>query len=290
MKFKRMSSDLIDYKYGPRSVAVGHFKDDVYLDLVIANGAKDNIGIFLGNGDNMFSSSITYSTGLGSVPYMVAVGDFNNDHQIDIAVANFGANSIGIFLGLGNGTFTNHAVISTNSSRPIWINIVDLNNDTILDITVANHGTDSISIFYGHGDGNFSYSMAYTTGYDSTPFAVVTGDLNNDNYLDLIIANHGTDNVGIFLSNGYNTFENQKAFSTGLGSRPYSIVVAHLNNNNMLDIVVANYGTNSIVVFLDYENGAFADLIMYSTGSASPCSIAIGDFNNDHRLDLVITG
>src|SRR5260221_478319 len=111
---------------------------------------------------------------------MVAVADFNNDHQLDIAVANFGTNSIGIFLGFGDGSFSSQTVISTDSSRPLWINIADFNNDTLLDIVIANYGTHSISVLYGYGNGSFSHPITYSTGYDSFPFSVVVGDFNND--------------------------------------------------------------------------------------------------------------
>ncbi|CAF4403712.1 unnamed protein product, partial [Adineta steineri] len=55
-----------------------------------------------------------------------------------------------------------------------------------------------------------------------------------------------------------------------------------------LDIVVANSGTNNIIIFLNHGNGSFPNQITYSTGSDSePYSVAVGDFNNDTRLDIV---
>ena len=179
--------------------------------------------------------------------------------------------------------------LSTGSSRPIWINVADFNNDTLLDIATANYGTHSVSIFYGYGNGSFSSPITYSTGYDSLPFSVVAGDFNNDNYLDLVIANYGTNNVGVFLGNGNGTFENQITFSTGLGSHPYSIAVGHFNDDTILDIAVANYGTNNIGVFLGNGNGTFASQTTYSIDTASPYSIGVGDFNQDNRLDLVVT-
>ncbi|CAF5111608.1 unnamed protein product, partial [Rotaria sp. Silwood1] len=231
---------------------------------------------------------MTYSTGLYSAPYMVAVGDFNNNDQADIAVAYFGTNSIGIFLGFGNGSFASQKIISTGSSRPIWIHLADLDNDTFLDIVTANYGTDSISIFYGFGNGNFSYPITYSTGYDSSPFSAVSGDINNDNHLDLIIANYGTNNIGIHLANGNRTFLQQKILSTGINSHPYSVIVGYFNNDNMLDIAVANYGNNNIAVLLGEGNATFTSQITYSLNT-SPYSIGLGDFNKDNRLDLVVT-
>ncbi|CAF4762080.1 unnamed protein product, partial [Rotaria magnacalcarata] len=59
----------------------------------------------------------------------------------------------------------------------------------------------------------------------------------------MIIANFGTDNVGVFLGYAYGIFSNQTIFSTGHHSRPYSVVAGYFNNDSYLDIAVANYGT-----------------------------------------------
>ncbi|CAF4687245.1 unnamed protein product, partial [Rotaria sp. Silwood2] len=203
LDFTKTIKNPIEYNYDTRSVAVSNFNNDndKWLDIVVANRVIDSISVFLDYNNGIFASHMTYSTGLYSAPYMVAVGDFNNNDQADIAVAYFGTNSIGISLGFGNGSFASQKIISTGSSRPIWIHLADLDNDTFLDIVTANYGTNSISIFYGFGDGNFSYPITYSTGYDSSPFSAVSGDINNDNHLDLIIANYGTNNIGIHLAN-----------------------------------------------------------------------------------------
>ena len=46
----------------------------------------------------------TYSTG-GVEPDAVAVGDFNGDGKLDIAVANYASNTVGVLLGNGVGGF-----------------------------------------------------------------------------------------------------------------------------------------------------------------------------------------
>ena len=50
---------------------------------------------------------------VGTVPLSVAVGDFNGDTILDLAVANGGSNNVSILLGTGTGSFgtaTNFAV------------------------------------------------------------------------------------------------------------------------------------------------------------------------------------
>ncbi|CAF4827445.1 unnamed protein product, partial [Rotaria socialis] len=73
--------------------------------MVVANHIVNDIAIYFRQNGTSFSTPIQYPTGNGSTPYIVAVGDFTNDSILDIAVANFGTNSIGVFLGIGNGSF-----------------------------------------------------------------------------------------------------------------------------------------------------------------------------------------
>ncbi|CAF4728217.1 unnamed protein product, partial [Rotaria sp. Silwood2] len=257
--------------------------------MVIANHIVDKIAVYLGYGDGTFRDPTMYSTGSYSSPYMVTVGDFNNDNQLDIAVANFRTNNVGIFYGVGNGSFCSQIEISTGSSHPIAIIAIDLNNDSLVDIVTAYYGTNSISILYGYGSRNFSFPITYTTGYDSLPSSLAAGDFNNDKYLDLAIANYGTNNVFILFGNINGTFEKNVTFSTGLYSHPYSIAVGDFNTDNFLDIAVANSGTHQIGVLINNGNETFANLVTYSIGSVSPYAINVVDFNQDNQLDIVIT-
>ncbi|CAF4330518.1 unnamed protein product, partial [Rotaria sordida] len=124
--------------------------------------------------------------------------------------------------------------------------------------------------------------------HSSNPRFIAVGDLNNDNKIDMAVANFGTDTIGIFLSNDDQTFSNEQIYSTGFESRPSSIVINDFNNDNSLDIVVANSGTNNIGLFIGYHNGTFHDQIIFSTGSFRPWFIAAGDFNKDYQLDIAI--
>ncbi|CAF4456172.1 unnamed protein product, partial [Adineta steineri] len=85
----------------PCSVSVADLNNDNRLDFVVANSGINTISIFLSNGTGTFSNQITYSTGVSSQPYSVVILDFNNDTQLDIAVASYGTSHIGVYFGYG---------------------------------------------------------------------------------------------------------------------------------------------------------------------------------------------
>ncbi len=75
-------------------------------------------------------------------PLSVAVGDFNGDGRPDLAVANFGSNSVSVLLGNGNGTFQ-AAQNFTTGSNPASVAVGDFNGDGRLDLAVANDSSET---------------------------------------------------------------------------------------------------------------------------------------------------
>ncbi|CAF1656888.1 unnamed protein product, partial [Rotaria magnacalcarata] len=77
-------------------------------------------------------------------------------------------------------------------------------------------------------------------------------DVNGDFKPDIILANSGSNNVGVLLNTGNGTFAAQVTYSTGSGSNPYCVTTADINGDNKPDIIIANSGSNNIGVLLDY--------------------------------------
>jgi hypothetical protein len=259
------------------------------MDIVVANSGTNNIGILLSKIDGTFLNQQTYPTGIYSRPYSVVVNDFNNDNYLDIAVANYGTNNIGIFLGYGNGSFASQKLFSTGSSHPLFIATDDFNKDNRSDIAVANYGTNNIGVFLGYGDGSFQNQITSFTGYDSLLYSLAVGDFNEDNHLDIAIANYDIDIIGIFLGYGNGSFQSQNTYTTDYGSNPSSIAVADFNDDNHLDIVFANNGTGNVGTLLGFGNGTFAAQTTYLININSHLQyITIGDFNKDGKLDVAV--
>jgi dienelactone hydrolase len=239
----------------PYSVAVGDFNGDGKLDLAIANSGPpipSDISILLGNGDGTFQPAVYYGTGSGTGPASVAVGDFNHDGKLDLAVANFSCGTpcgnIAVLLGNGDGTFQ-PAVNYNAGKQPISIAIGDFNNDGNLDLAVGNASSSNVSVLLGNGDGTFKAPVNYSVPSDAVSVAV--GDFNGDGRLDLVVAAascRGCTYVSLLLGNGDGTFT--AAVNYAAGTNPNSVALGDFNGDGRLDIAVADSGSTTVPVLL----------------------------------------
>ena len=245
--------DATTYSTGSRPifVAVADFNEDNRLDIAVANYWSDNVCVFLGYVDSALVSGIDLTTGNASGQRSLVVADFNNDTHVDIAISHSGSESISIFLGYGNISFTDQMTCSTGSSSlPYSIAAGDLNNDSRADLVVANYGTDNVGVFLGYGSGSFMNQSVLSTGFGNRPYSVAVADFNNDSLLDILVANHGTNNIGIFLGYGNGLFADQMMVAIEYGSLPFSVVVRDFNNDQLLDMAVENSGTDNVNILL----------------------------------------
>ncbi|CAF3821681.1 unnamed protein product [Adineta steineri] len=288
LNFQRSAKYELDYEPRPRYISVSDFDKDGYQDIVVANSGTNNIGIFFGNTLGTFDDQIIYSTGLQSHPVCVTTGNFNNDTLMDIVVANYRTNSIGVFLNVGKRNLTSPITTSLGSSHPIALAVGDFNNDNYLDVAVVNYGTSTIALLLGFNNGSFQIGLIYDLGYDSIPFSISVADFNNDTMLDVAVVNYGTSNLVILLANGNGSFTSQ-TYSTQKNSHPSSVAIGDFNNDNRFDIAVTNSGTSNVGIFLGYGNGSFTNMISYSTGlNSQPDFILINDFDNDTKYDVIV--
>ncbi|CAF4395888.1 unnamed protein product, partial [Rotaria magnacalcarata] len=122
--------------------------------------------------------------------------------------------------------------------------------------------------------------------YNSLTNSIAAADFNEDGFLDMVVTNYGSHNIGILLGKGDGTFQNQITYSTGIFSHPYFVLVNGFNGDMHKDIVVANYGSNSLELFFGIGNGFFTSQVPFAMDNCRPVLIAVGDFNNDSLLDI----
>lgn len=221
-----------------------------------------------------------------------------------------------VFHNDGNGHFSevSQKIGLSKPGKGLGIALADYDRDGKIDIFVAN---DSMVQFLYHNKGEGSFEevgLASQVAVDGdgrtyAGMGVDFADYNNDGWPDLLITDLANQRYALYQNNGDSSFT-YSSFSTGLGR----ITMLHsgwgarffdYDNDGWKDVIVAQ-GHDLDTVELNYPNLRYREpmLLMRNTGtgfvdvSAESGAVfrqawlgrglAIGDIDNDGRVDVVI--
>src|SRR6266852_4421083 len=132
-----------------------------------------------------FQPAVTY--GVGAVPRVVVVADFNGDGNPDLAVVNVGSSDSGnvsILLGNGDGSFLPANSIAAGQ-HPISLCVADFDGDGRLDLAVGD-ANDTLELLLGNGDGTFHSATSFA--FEGSVASLAVGDFDGDLHADLALA------------------------------------------------------------------------------------------------------
>lgn len=231
----------------PYQVAIGDLNGDGIPDIVASNYGDNTVSILYGQPGGGYSSGQTLATCTN--PYGVAIADFRNSGQNDVAVTCFHTAQVEVFLNNGmlpysqtppppQTTFQSPVVLSTDV-YPTSLVVGDFNRDGYLDIVTGNSIANDVSFFAGHGDGTFSAGVISPSL--NFPDSIAAGDVNGDGILDIVGVAPNYNQVVVTLGNGdgtFGTFYQRTEYASG--QQPWAVALADFNRDGKLDIATAN--------------------------------------------------
>ena len=123
------------------------------------------------------------------------------------------------------------------------------------------------------------------------PTQVAATDVNNDNSVDLVVANGRDGSVTVYLGDGTGNFNEVPGSPFSAGNHPSDIAIGDFDHNDMPDLALANHETDHVTVLLGIGEGKFTSAAFSPVRVRSqphPHGIATADFDLDGRADLVV--
>ncbi len=175
--------------YIPYGNVIGDFNNDGMYDYVVTSGIFGG-SIYLleklAEGNNFASPAEIGSWANAYFPGKMAVGDFDEDGNLDLVMTYYYSSNCDLYLGDGNFGFATPVQLpSTAPSDSIAADSADFNNDGHVDfITVSSDYSAQFYVNLGDGSGNFE-TRTFGTHDGSWYLGMAAADFNGDGAVDL---------------------------------------------------------------------------------------------------------
>ena len=286
----------------PGPVVIADVNHDGKMDILVANTKSETLTVLLGDGKGHFTPAPGKACATGKGPNDIALGDFNGDGNIDLAIANTGTPYITILLGDGKGGFAPSpgSPFATESHPHVHGAVAaDFSGDGKLDVITDSWGHNQILMMRGDGRGNLmGPGKLFNVG--KRPYQRLrSADFNKDGKPDIVTTDLDQDTVTILLGDGKGGFREASGSPFPAGPAPWEVAIDDLNKDGNLDLVTVPYAPDvkdpqrvGVTILYGDGKGGFTPTHggpLTLAGCEGPDRVATGDFNGDGYRDIVVS-
>jgi hypothetical protein len=219
---------------------------------------------------------------VGSQPRSVATVDTDGDGAPDLVSADFGARTISVLPGLGDGSFGPATAIPLEGS-PTSVSIGDFDHDLDADLAVTVFatppGAPAVLVLRGSAGASFAPPVSYPL--EQNPLGGAVSDVDLDGSPDVV----AIDAFGVSVLRGAPTGALGPATRLAVGTFLANVAVGDFNHDSDPDLALGQF-VGEVLVLLGGAGASFGPPTSFNAG-LTPASPAVDDLNGDGHLDLV---
>jgi Bacterial Ig-like domain (group 3)/FG-GAP-like repeat len=281
--------------YNSTGVQLVDLNSDGKLD--VASDINGALMVALGEGNGSFETAISSNFSQVVSVAQMAFADVNGDGKPDLIA---GGDTLGIYLGNGDGTFaapltSGQYIVDPTTGQGIAL--ADFNGDGVLDVAQLGSDYKEVALYLGNGTGQFRGAPLVTSASDPEGIdwdMETTGKYTSSGYSDAIFLHAATAGTEMLtgVSDGKGNFTFVQSLAGGVPSDLQYIqpLQADFNGDGNADLVLTG-AAGDVTVALSNGDGTFATPVSVNLPSTLACPVyyaAAGDVNGDGKTDLVI--
>jgi hypothetical protein len=294
----------------PVYVKLADVDNDGDLDMLTCNDGDlattfaSTVSVRLNNGAGVFTvpAGGTGTIAVGQNARCLAVGDVDNDGDLDLVTGNEYSKNVSVRLNGGAGSFDDPGgaagTVPTTDLSVRGVALADIDADGDLDLLVAggsNNNGGLVNVRFNNGAGLFMAPASPSAGrvfVDGQTRNLTLGDVDNDGDLDLLVACINSSTISVRLNDGAGVFSAPLTTpDVPVGQGPVAVATGDVDGDGDLDFVSANSFGSTASVRLNDGTGTFAPPAGAANGTVAvggfPFDIVLGDLDADGDLDLL---
>ena len=116
-------------------------------------------------------------------------------------------------------------------------------------------------------------------------YGAYAGDINNDNFSDLVVVNEDSEDLRILLNDGTGHFEDFIYQDLPFAQKPSTNEAADFNHDGEIDLAIGSRGGDEMSVMIGNGDGTFQEEVYYE-GDEQVRGLAVLDFEGDGYMDV----